>query len=125
MDNFLIILKWKSLSYVSYRSWTAIPNCPWFDICDSCFCVYFFNKKQGFFSYNRVSFASIVDMNDKDFIKEAKTVDEITLCEMILSQIVINSKIAERKMKHFSVALYCGIFFVLITVILVVFINFL
>lgn len=76
-------------------------------------------KNRDIFSQNLVSFVSISDMDNKDYIQEAKKVDEITLCEMILSQVAINSKIAKSKMKYFNNALKFGLLLVPITIILV------
>lgn len=80
-------------------------------------------KNKDIFPNNLVSFVLILDMNDKNFIEEAKNVDEITLCEMILSQVAINSKIAKRKMRYFNRALQFALLLVPITITLVVLAN--
>jgi hypothetical protein len=80
-------------------------------------------KNRDIFPQNLVSFISISDMDNKDYIQEAKNVDEITLCEMILSQVAINSRIAKRKMRYFNRALQCALLLVPITIILVVLAN--
>ena len=77
-------------------------------------------KKADSFSDNLVSFVSIAEMKDKDYIDSAKKVAEDVLSEMILSQININSKIAKSKMLHFNNALKFGLLLIPLTIILMI-----
>ncbi|QLY40156.1 hypothetical protein HF295_04480 [Hujiaoplasma nucleasis] len=75
-------------------------------------------KNVDIFSDNLFSFVSIAEMDDEDFIKETKEVDEKKAREMILSQISINSKIAISKMRYFNDALKYGIALIPLTIVL-------
>lgn len=72
------------------------------------------------FSNNLVSFVSIAETKDSDYINSAREVDEESFIKMILSQIAINSGIANRKMKHFNNALKYGLLLIPLTIFLIV-----
>lgn len=77
-------------------------------------------KNIDIFSDNLFSFVSIAEMDDEDFIKKAKVVDEKIAREMILSQISINSKIAKIKLRYFNNTLKFGIILIPLTIVLMV-----
>jgi hypothetical protein len=77
-------------------------------------------NKADSFSDNLVSFVSIATMESQDYISSAKKVNEDTLSELILSQININSKIANGKMSHFNIALKFGLALIPLTILLMI-----
>jgi hypothetical protein len=78
-------------------------------------------KNADIISDNLFSFVSIAEMDDETYINKSKLVDEKTVCEMILSQVSINSKIAKSKMIHFNNALKFGLALIPLSMVLMVF----
>jgi hypothetical protein len=70
---------------------------------------------------NLVSFISISNMTDHEYLDLAKKATDKELCEMILKQVNINSKIAYQKMKQFNKALMYSFILIPLTIILVTF----
>ena len=70
---------------------------------------------------NLVSFISISNMSDLEYLELAKKTTDKELCEMILKQVNINSKIAHQKMKQFNKALLYSVILIPLTIILVTF----
>jgi len=80
-------------------------------------------KNQDIFPDNLVSFVSISNMTAEEYIKKTEQIEDKKVCEMILSQVNINSKIARNKMKHFNHALKFGIFLIPLTIILMIIVG--
>lgn len=70
---------------------------------------------------NLVSFISISNMTDQKYLELTKKTSEEEICEMILKQINVNSKIANLKMKQFNKALMYSFILIPLTIILVTF----
>lgn len=70
---------------------------------------------------NLVSFISISNMSDLEYLDLAKKTTDKELCEMILKQVNINSKIAHQKMKQFNKALVYSFILIPLTIILITF----
>lgn len=70
---------------------------------------------------NLVSFMSISNMTDQEYLDLAKKATDVDICEMILKQVNVNSKIAYQKMKQFNKALMYSFILIPLTIILVIF----
>jgi len=68
---------------------------------------------------NLVSFISISNMTDQKYLELVKKTTDEEICEMILKQVNVNSKIAYQKMKQFNKALLYSFILIPITIILV------
>ncbi len=80
-------------------------------------------KKEDIFANNLVSFIAISNMSADEYIGNSKKINEEELCEMILSQININSKIVRLKMKHFNYAMMFSVLMIPITIVMTIIVG--
>ncbi|MDY0278671.1 MAG: hypothetical protein RBQ97_11375 [Acholeplasma sp.] len=80
-------------------------------------------KNQDIFPDNLISFVSISNKTADEYIEKAEHIEDKKMCEMILSQVNINSKIALNKMKHFNHALKFGILLIPLTIIIMIIVG--
>ncbi|ABX81193.1 Pycsar system effector family protein [Acholeplasma laidlawii] len=72
---------------------------------------------------NLVSFISVSNMTDQEYLELTKKTTDADICEMILKQVNVNSKIAYQKMKQFNKALMYSFILIPLTIIMVTFLG--
>lgn len=81
-----------------------------------------YTKKQGINLKSAFYFNSIVQMGYKDFINETSNKSENDIIKDLISQILINSYIAQKKHKYFNLSLFVSFALFIIAIILLLFI---